>query len=120
MSEQISLYKVVRPASESTGHYMSCSDNGRILGYEPNKPTRPHEGDGPLAAFDTIEHAEEFLREWCSAYTHREIWKATCVPSAYQAMWRLDDLGYRIGFHQPVYPDGTVLCDEITITEKVR
>lgn len=112
--EEIEVYKVLM--LDGTNELLSAFDLGRILTYAPNQTTVPEEGDGPMAAFDDIHGAVAF-KEKARPLTG-EVWKARAIKSEHEHLWIMQGdtkLAVRIG----LLPSGTVLCDSITITERV-
>jgi len=84
--------------------------------YIPGEKTVPRPGNGPLAVFDTFEHALAFLGKTTLDYPVA-IWECEWTPSEHFSLW------YRVMdsvFNGPItYPEGTCFASSVTLTKRV-
>lgn len=101
-------------------------------GYPVNRRVKPQEGQGPLAVFETEEHAEIFVKDYgpfitwgnssgkvcgCGTYPYR----SKIVPCRYKPS-NSDKLGTywdgnMVQKHLSSMPEGSVLADFVTCLE---
>lgn len=116
MKKQVDLYKVLW--HRGTGELQSATARGHVVEYIPDQPATPEKGDGPLAAFATYDDAWTFLAP-CTPPLYHQIWKCKGVVSRKKDLWVGCDESTRFYKFAADLPQGTVLCDEITITERI-
>jgi len=89
--------------------------------YIPHKFVYPLTGNGPLTAFDTLEHAEKFVCEFLFAdyVSTYEIWKAIVkIDKENIGVWKKRPYSNKLVFRS-VLPEGTVLCKSIKILKRI-
>lgn len=108
--KKITVYKVM--AQNFYGERCSfCAPYSGEVKYFSKKVARPRPGCGPLAVFDTLEHAKEYLKGFQhSPLSVKEIWKGKAEPSKDTALWTSE--GSAIGSRY--LPVGTILVDSFT------
>ena len=99
------------------------------LYYAKGKTTRRENGFGPMAVFDTLDNAEKFVEDLRRKQEIKgfAIYKCTIKRNnRAKTLWYSKHIDRRFWFGwQPQrmnpydLPDGTVLADEVTLTERV-
>ena len=90
---------------------------GRVV-YEVGKTTKPREGCGPLAAFDTKKQAMDCILNGNCISTFK-LWRCDYEPSK-KCILFAPSYPSRITTHQKSLPNGTVLAESITLLEEIR
>lgn len=117
------------------GELISATDCGELTKYALNSPTRPNRGCGPLALFETLEQAKNFVQQERNSGTsgqaayNYQIFKCVYTPSTYTALWPYRPLKTEFIYygdpktHLRViqrYAPGAILADEVTLLEQVQ
>ena len=102
----IKAYKVIN----FEGFSVSAPVDG-IVFYSTERKTFPKQNCGPLAAFEKVHHALEFLE--AHAYLAGQIWTCEVKVSKIQSLFTPLTAGYC------TYPEGTIFCDWIQLKAKV-
>jgi len=96
-------------------YYISAFSNGNEIIYEIDEWTLPDASCGPLAVFDTLEHALNFITH---SAVPRVIFKCKYKPAKEKKMWcyKLTPLGVvRFTFTKAEAPKGTRLARKVKI-----
>jgi len=75
--------------------------------------TRRPKGCGPLAVFDTLDHAVAFLVENTYGFPYRAIFECHIRKSQATELWTSD------GHTQCLFPKGTILANTVTPLRRV-
>lgn len=83
----------------------------RMVEYKIGKKSFPFEGDGPLAVFDSLDTAKEFVG---GNYENLEIFECEYTPSCESVLWLR--YGVRKNYlARHLQPMGTTLADCVTL-----
>lgn len=106
--------KVCRMENEKL---VSAFNDGYVVAYERGKWTKRPKGCGPLAVFDTMESAEDFVIGECMSHD-RKFLCCKYKPSKEEFLYKI----YRDGSVQQSFhtPTGTMFADKVKILEKVK
>lgn len=109
----MNAYKVAIKAHGQINTWKSCFSS-IPLNYQPDIPTLRPVGGGPLAAFDSLQHAQLFTKRYCDPF---RIFKCTVTESSDTKLWHTRKQLVRDKKYYPdePYPEGTIFCDIITI-----
>lgn len=118
MAKKQIVYKAVRLHN---GTLRGLTWHGHGVKYDVNVETRPPHNCGPLAAFNTLDNAQRFVRALLT-YVNVRVYRAIGLPSESTSMWTPDDILYGPNSDSAFYtgfPLGTILCDSIELLYQV-
>lgn len=104
-------YKVVYKSMSSK--LISAIDVHGEVSYTLKMKTVPRKGCGPLAAFDTYDHAWNFTHELGLSPMYFKIYRCRIKKSKVKGLWD----SYCEQVYEPNYA-GTVYCDSITLIKE--
>ena len=103
------------------GRLVSCFNDGRDIIYKKNKWTKRPEDCGPLAVFDTLDHALKFLEFVHHIFSpDRVIFECKYKPSKDNLLWFTSWFTNSKIIKITKVPEGTIFADEVKITKMCR
>lgn len=97
-----------------------CDSSYRVVSYPVGEWAYPHEGNGPLAVFDTLANAVKFFGIDADVDAdHYAIYLCVYEVSCEEGLWSREAHGriVRMAFKAP---DGTAYASRVMILEKVE
>jgi hypothetical protein len=120
-------YKVVRLNAEEQKLSFSSYSCAEVR-YCENEWASPRRGCGPLAVFDNITNALNFIEYQLVPWKTLKIYKCKYVASNEKSLWftwpgppAMPICPRSLSWHRfRSFPEGTVLADKVMITEEVK
>lgn len=90
----------------------------RSLEYFVGSETKPKNGDGPLALFNTRENAIKFVHNFCVSEEKYRVYRCHYLESNRKKLYYMKENG------KPIYsnfalPEGSVLAESVVLIEEV-
>ncbi len=114
MEKLLEGYKLVR--KELPNLFYSAFSDGYVTKYKLNEFTYPKKGNGPLAVFDTLDSAKNFLKEINTKGFI--LYKCKYTKSENNYLWFVEK-SLREKFCRKDLPIGTICADKVMLIEKV-